>query len=142
MITVVWARRIRLVLTALTAAALAFAGVAKIIHPDNFGFLRLLGEADRDPLWFSHVVAGVEIATATALLTAGRVGVVAAVALTCGFVAYHVILGLGFGAPTCGCWGIPTPKRVSGIIAVALLMSSLCLLPLARGSAERTGRRS
>jgi hypothetical protein len=99
-ITARWVGRVRLALTVLVAAALAFAGIAKAVCPDDFGLLRLFGEAGRDPFWFSHVVAGIEIATATALLVFGRVGIVAAVILTCGFVAYHVILGLGFGAPT------------------------------------------
>jgi len=43
------------------AGALAFAGIAKAIRPDDFGLLRLFGDTTRDPFWFSHIVAGMEI---------------------------------------------------------------------------------
>ncbi|MCA9316828.1 MAG: DoxX family protein [Planctomycetes bacterium] len=87
-------------LAVLVAAALTFAGLAKVFSPEDLGLLRLLGDARRDPPWFSQVLAAIELATAVALLVFRRVGVVAAVVLTSGFVCYHVVLGLGFGAPT------------------------------------------
>jgi len=125
-------RRTRIALRVLISAALAFAGIAKLIRPEEFAVLRLFGGLEGDPIWISYAVSVLEIATAAALLTGVRVGPVLAVALTSCFVVYHVGFGLGLQAPTCGCWGFPTPKRASGVIAVALLLASLLLLVNAR----------
>lgn len=89
-----------IVLTGTLAAALLFAGIAKLIHPEDFGILRLLGGSNPDPRWMSHAVSIVEIAAAAALLAGRPVGRVAVVALTLGFVVYHVGFGLGLSAPT------------------------------------------
>jgi hypothetical protein len=135
-----WAAAWRVLLTAVTAGALAIAGVAKLVHPDDFGIFRLLGDSRTDPVAFSYILAGLEISTAAALVASRRIGAAAAVGLTCGFVAYHVVLGLGFGAQTCSCWGVPTPKRVSGLIAVGLLLTSLSLLSLSGGRLNSAAR--
>ena len=44
-------------LAVLVAAALTFAGLAKVFSPEDLGLLRLLGDARRDPPWFSQVLA-------------------------------------------------------------------------------------
>lgn len=134
----------RCLIAYLTAVVFAWAGASKWLLGDTLSLFRLIGLDCQDPAWLIWALGGVEILLAVLLVipASRQAALRASVWFLCVLCVYHLGVGVGLGAPTCACFGVPMSSRVTGALCGLLLLTILATRPWSGASEGSKARRA